>query len=146
MILEAILALAAGGAIALQAGLNSSLGRQLGSPLFATAAAFGTGFVFAALASLVYTRAVAGPSARGVPTYLWFVGGLVGAVALVSFYWLIPRLGIATTLSFTLTGQLLVAMIAGHYGWFGLPPTPLSTLRLMGAATLVVGILMISLD
>lgn len=144
MLLHISLALLAGAAIALQAGLNTSLGQRLGSPLYATVVAFGAGFGFAALVALLRARVAAGPVWRGVPPYLWFVGGLLGVFALASFYWLIPRLGIGTTLSLTLTGQLLVALVAGHLGWFGLPPAPLSTLRLVGAGTLVLGILMVT--
>jgi transporter family-2 protein len=144
MMTYALLALLAGAAIGLQAALNASLGRQLGSPLFATVVAFASGLAFAALAALWYARSVAGPVLRDIPVYLWFTGGLLGAVALACFYWLIPRVGIGTTLSFTLTGQLALAMIAGHFGWFSLPQTPLSLLRCTGAAFLVVGLLLVN--
>lgn len=144
MLLHVFLALVAGAAIALQAGLNTSLGQRLGSPLYATVVAFGAGFAFAALAALLLARTSGGPSLRGVPPHLWFAGGLLGVFALVSFYWLIPRLGIGTTLSLTLTSQLLVALLAGHFGWFGLPPSPLSTTRLVGAGTLLLGILLVT--
>ncbi|MCB9876535.1 MAG: DMT family transporter [Planctomycetes bacterium] len=144
MLLHITLAIVAGAAIALQAGINTALGQRLGSPLYATVVAFGAGLCFAALAALLRARVAAGPAWRGVPTHLWFVGGLLGVFALASFYWLIPRLGIGTTLSLTLTGQLLVALAAGHLGWFGLPPAPLSTLRLIGAGTLLLGILLVT--
>ena len=144
-----MLALLAGAAIAVQAAMNSSLGKQLGSPLYATVIAFGTGFVFAAIAALVFGRTTTAPlldadinqvATPAIPIYLWFAGGLIGVIALGSFYWLIPHIGIGTTLSFALTGQLLLALIAGHFGWFNLPQTPMSLARFAGAATLLVGI------
>jgi bacterial/archaeal transporter family-2 protein len=152
MLFHSMLALLAGAAIAVQAALNSSLGKLLGSPLYATVVAFGTGFVFAGIAALVFARGADNATSNAecnriamqhVPLYLWFAGGLIGALALVSFYWLIPHIGIGTTLSFALTGQLVLALIAGHFGWFGLPQTPMSAMRFSGAATLLLGMVLI---
>jgi transporter family-2 protein len=95
---QPLLALFAGAAIALQAGLNASLGRQLGNPLFATVVAFGAGLGFTLLATLAVTgRLPEAVVVRAVPVYLWFTGGLFSAFAIVSVYWLIPRIGIGAT-------------------------------------------------
>jgi len=145
MILHVLLALLAGAAIAAQAGLNASLGKQLGSPLYATIVAFGVGLGFTLLAVLGLVRQMPGELAvRTVPLYLWFAGGMISAFAIVSFYWLIPRMGIGTTLSFTLTGQLVLALVAGHYGWFQLPVVPISPTKLVGAAILLTGVVLIN--
>ena len=142
---QAVLALVAGAAIATQAGLNASLGKQLGHPLFATVVAFGAGLGFTLLATLALARQVpAAVVVRAVPAHLWFTGGLFSAFAIVSFYWLIPRMGIGATMSFTLTGQLLLALVAGHYGWFQLPVAPLSPTKLAGAATLLAGVVLVN--
>jgi len=143
MMLHMTVALLCGAAIALQAALNSSLGRQLGSPLFATVVAFGAGLGFASVAAFVYARVVASPRTADVPTYLWFAGGLLGVLALFGFYWLIPRVGMGVTLSFTVTGQLALGMLASHYGWFDLPRVELTCARLCGAATLLVGAVLV---
>jgi transporter family-2 protein len=145
MTYQALLALFAGAAIATQAGLNASLGKQLGSPLFATVVAFGAGLGFTLLATLAVARQMpAAVAVRAVPSYLWFTGRLFSAFAIVSFYWLIPRMGIGATMSFTLTGQLLLALVAGHYGWFQLPLAPLSPMKMTGAATLLVGVVLVN--
>lgn len=142
---QPLLALFAGAAIALQAGLNASLGRQLGNPLFATVVAFGAGLGFTLLATLAVTGRLPGAVVvRAVPVYLWFTGGLFSAFAIVSVYWLIPRIGIGATMSFTLTGQLLLALVAGHYGWFQLPVAALSPTKIAGAATLLAGVVLVN--
>lgn len=141
----AVLALLAGAAIAVQAGLNASLGRQLGNPLFATAVAFGAELGFTLLATLAVARQM--PEAavvRAVPAYLWVAGGLLSASAIVSLYWLIPRIGLGATMSFALTGQLLLALVAGHFGWFQLPIEAVSPARMAGAAALLVGVVMVN--
>lgn len=140
-----LLALLAGAAIAVQAGLNASLGKQLGNPLFATVVAFGAGLGFTLLATLAVVRQL--PDAdvlQTVPLYLWFASGLLSASALVSLYWLIPRMGLGVTMSFVLTGQLLAALLAGHNGWFHLPVAPLTPTKLAGAAALLAGVVMLN--
>lgn len=47
-------------------------------------------------------------------------------------------------MSFALTGQLLVAVIAGHYGWFDLPIKPLSLMRIIGVFALLSGVILIN--
>lgn len=141
----ALLALLAGAAIAVQAGLNASLGKQLGNPLFATVVAFGAGLGFTLLAALAVVRQLPNADAvHAVPSYLWFASGLLSASALVSLYWLIPRVGLGVTMSFVLTGQLLAALLAGHYGWFHLPAMPLTPTKLAGAAALLAGVVMLN--
>lgn len=140
-----VLALFAGAAIAIQAGLNASLGKQLGNPLFATVVAFGAGLGFTLLATLATARQL--PDAvvvRAVPTYLWFTSGLLSASALIGLYWLIPRLGLGVTMSFVLAGQLIAALLAGHYGLFHLPVTPFTPTRLAGAAALLAGVILLN--
>ena len=142
---HALLALAAGAAIAIQAGLNASLGKQLGSPFFATAVAFAAGLGFTLLTTLLFVRRLPGPTlVGGVPTYLWFSGGIISAFAIASFYWLIPRMGIGSTMSFTLSGQLFLALTASHFGWFQLPQVPLSPAKLGGAAAMLLGLILIN--
>lgn len=143
----AVLALLAGAAVAVQAGLNASLGKQLGNPLFATVVAFAAGLGFTLLATVAVARQL--PDAvvvRAVPTYLWFASGFLSASALVGLYWLIPRMGLGVTMSFALTGQLLVALAAGHYGWFHLPITPLTPTKIAGAAALLMGVMLVNGD
>lgn len=140
----ALLAICVGAVITAQAGLNASLGKQLGNPLFGATVAFGVSLGFTALGVLTLTRRLPAPGqVSAVPLHLWFTGGLLGALAIGSVYWLIPRLGIGATLSLTLTGQLILALIAGHFGWFQLPVNPLSPQKVMGAATLILGIALI---
>ena len=143
MILELLLAGLVGVLIATQAGLTADLGRHLGSPLLATLAAFGLGLASAAVGALVFTRRLPTTAdLRAVPPHLW-VGGTLGALALAAMYWLIPRLGIGTTIAMVLCGQLALALVAGHRGWLGQEPVPLTATRALGAIALVAGILLI---
>lgn len=125
--------------------MNSQLGLLLKSPLLATSVAFLSGFIFSLAYFLLFVRRT--PSLEviySVPLYLWFSGGLLSAFAITCIYWLIPKLGVGPLMSFALGGQLLMAMIAGHYGWFQLPVTPVSIEKSIGAIFMIFGILLMN--
>lgn len=139
-----VLALLAGAAIAIQAGMNAQLGVSLKSPLLAAAVTFmvACGSVLA----VVFISARQLPtttSIHAVPGYLWF-SGAISAFGVASFYFLIPQMGVGSMMSYALTGQLLIAMLISHYGWFDLPETPVTISKLVGVLAMIVGIVLIN--
>lgn len=140
-----IIALISGAAISVQAALNAQLGGLLKSSLLATGVAFASSVIFVFLSMLVLIREYPSINTiRSVPVYLWVSGGLLSAFAISMFYYLIPKMGIGQMMSFALTGQLTVAVVAGHFGWFDLPIKPLSTLKMIGIAALLLGVILIN--
>ena len=140
-----LLAFTAGAAIAAQASLNAQLGQLLQSALLATTIAFASSLVFITLTLFTfYTKLPSIETFKGLPTYLWFSGGILSAFAIASFYWLIPKMGIGPMMSYALSGQLLFAILAGHFGWFQLPVISLSPLKLTGIFSLILGIVLIN--
>ena len=141
----ALIAFAAGAAIATQASLNAQLGVLLRSPLLATAVAFFSGLIFTLIACAAMVKNLPNvETLKAVPHYLWFSGGLLSTFGIATFYWLIPKMGIGPMLSYALAGQLILAMLAGHFGWFQLPVIPISTLKLVGVLSLILGIVFIN--
>lgn len=144
---HALLALLAGAAIATQASMNARLGVLLQSSLSATAIAFGMSCLFTlTVLALVGQHHPGWQAARAVPLYLWFSGGMLAATGVGLFYFLIPKMGIGPMMSYALTGQLLIAVISSHFGWFELPLKPFTMTRLFGVAALVVGTVLINRD
>ncbi|MFV8781098.1 DMT family transporter [Microbulbifer sp. SA54] len=144
MMALAALALLAGAAIAVQASINAQLGVLLRSSLLGTAVAFAVSCLVSVLAIAVSVRQYPTLAAiQAVPWYLWF-GGLLSAFGVGLFYFLIPRMGVGSMMSFALTGQILVAVISSHFGWFDLPAKPISLLRGTGVAALMAGIVLIN--
>lgn len=139
-----LLALFAGAAIAAQASMNAHLGRLLGNPAHATVVAFGVGLAFLVSLLTVTRQTLDVAAARTVPAYLWVSGGLLSSVAIVGFYWLIPRMGIGPMMSAALTGQLLLAMVISHFGWFDQPVVSFTPVRLVGAGTLLLGVVLVN--
>ena len=143
--LLATIAFFGGGLIAVQAGFNARLGTDLQNPLLASTAAFLTAFVCAGLLYVTLTsEAPATSTLAAVPRHLWVVGGVLAAVAVCTFVWLIPQLGITPVIVCALVGQLLTSLVAGHFGWFDMPQTPIDTTKLLGAFALLVGTLLVA--
>ncbi len=140
-----LLALMAGAMIALQASMNAKLGLMLNNSVIATVVAFACSCFFSLILLAVLPKPLPALAAiKSVPIFLWFTGGLLAATGVGLFYFLIPKMGIGPMMSYALTGQLLVALAASHWGWFNLPEKPITPLKLVGACSLVLGILLIN--
>jgi transporter family-2 protein len=71
------------------------------------------------------------------------LGGLLGATYVAATTVLGPRLGAATLMALTLTGQMAAALIVDHYGAIGFPQNPITPARLAGTALLVAGVILV---
>jgi transporter family-2 protein len=137
------LAVLIGAGLSLQVGLNSQLRQQFGDPGLAALGNFLVGTV-ALLVYLTLARAT-WPSVdtlRGVPTTQW-LGGLLGATYVAVSALLGPRLGSATLLALIIGGQLLMSLVLDHYGWVGFQTHAMNGWRLLGAALLIAGVVLI---
>ncbi|BCO19578.1 hypothetical protein KUC3_24350 [Alteromonas sp. KC3] len=139
-----ILAVFAGAAITLQAGMNAQLGVLFKNPLLATAIAFLLACIFTLIFMVATHRQLPIASdIKAVPTYLWF-GGILSAFGVGSYYYLIPKMGVGSLMSFALSGQLILAVIAGHFGWFEQPIKPITMKTIVGLLAMVLGIIFIN--
>lgn len=140
-----LLALVAGAAIATQATMNAKLGVLLDNSLMATSIAFLVSSLLTITVLLLTTRSYPQMAViKGVPSYLWISGGLFSAFAVAMFYFLIPKMGVGSMMSYALSGQILIAVIASHFGWFELPVKPLNSLKIIGTLALMSGVLLLN--
>ncbi|MGY2225549.1 DMT family transporter [Pseudomonas gingeri] len=139
------LAALAGAVVPFQSAVNANLGRGLGHPLWAT------------LVSLLVSMAVLLPTmlalrlpfpdlefAARAPAWIW-LGGLFGVCFVALAVLLVPRLGTGGFIALALAGQVAASLLLDHFGLFGLQARPLDTLRLIGAALLIAGVVTIQL-
>ncbi len=139
------LALLGGILLAAQGGFNSQLGVQLKSPLAASMTAFFCSAAFALIFFLVSNKSFPdGQNILKVPIYLWFTGAFFSVVGISLYYYTIPKLGMANMISLGLGGQLLFSVIANHYGWFGMPASPVSFTKIIGVLAMTIGITLIN--
>jgi transporter family-2 protein len=122
--------------------MNATLARVIGSPLWASVINFAIG-----LLALVGFAVVAGARASTgsfgqVPAWAW-IGGLLGAGYVASVTILGPRLGGMTLVALVLAGQLLIALVVDQFGILGYPQIAVTPTRLLGAALLLVGALLV---
>lgn len=96
----------------------------------------------ALLVLAVSTRSLTLQSLNGT-TWWWFTGGLMGATLVYASLRIVPLLGAAGLLSATVAGQLTGALIIDHFGWFGLPHSPITALRVLGVVLLAVGAVLV---
>ncbi|WP_294612091.1 DMT family transporter [Roseovarius sp.] len=131
----------AGMAIALQAPINSALGRSIDSSLAAAAISFGVGF--ATLLVLVALGGETGAFARAgaVPKWL-FLGGALGAFYVWAALWGVPILGVLTTITVVILGQMAAALLLDYIGAFGLVARDLSPARILAVLLVAGGVIL----
>jgi transporter family-2 protein len=140
-----ILALIGGIFLAMQGGLNAQLGVLLRSPLLASLVAyfFSTSIALVAVALSIKSMPTI-QQLKEIPYHLWFSGAVFSVIGISLYYYTIPKLGISTMISLGLFGQLIFSVIAGHFGWFGLPTEPIEYKKIMGVSAMIIGILLIN--
>ena len=137
-----LLALLVGVGLTVQVGMNMTIARVVGTPLWASVANFGVGLV-ALLVTVMVLGSRPAPNTIGqVPLWAWF-GGVLGAVYVASVTLLGPRIGGMTMVALAITGQLMAALAVDHFGVLGYPQIPVSSTRLLGAALLLAGALLV---
>ena len=143
MILFLLLALAAGMLLPVQAGLNAQLRSALGSPVAAALVSFLVGT--AGLATIAVLLRTPLPLARGwAATSPWqWSGGLIGAAYVLAAIVLAPRLGAATLIAAVVAGQMIASLALDQYGLVGFPVQSLTLGRLLGAALVIAGVILI---
>lgn len=141
----ALLGILSGMVIALQGPINAQLAHALGMPFAAAAASFVAGTVVLVLVTVVAAQ-VQGIAINwsAPPLWMFFAGGILGAVFVTCALILTPKVGAAATMAFIVTGQLTAGLILDRLGHFDLAVRELTLGRMTGAALLVVGALLIS--
>jgi bacterial/archaeal transporter family-2 protein len=127
-----------GGVVAMQAPLNSQLGRTVGG---AQASMVALGISFAALAAL--SAVVGGFSGLArleeAPMHVAVGGGLIGALYVGSIVFTVRELGAGGLTAATISGQLALAVVIDHFGWLGVARSPITASKLLGIALLGLG-------
>jgi transporter family-2 protein len=138
------LAVLAGALTTLQAGSNAALKKSLGEPLPALLINYGLGVGIVVLANLITRQPWPGlAKLSGVPWWAW-VGGLAGAAYGLAAILLAYRLGAATLMASVVTGQVVASVLLDHFGWLGFEVHAASVWRLLGAALMIIGVVLVA--
>ena len=141
--LWALLGIAAGACIAIQAPINAMLGRGLSMPVAAACVSFLSGAIIALVVAATSSFEGRSPDWRGPDLWLYIAGGALGTVYVTTAIFLTPRIGAAAVMAFAVSGQLLAGILLDRIGFLGMAVREISVGRIGGALLLVAGALMI---
>lgn len=138
------IALLAGLAVVIQAGVNSELKLSINNPILTALLSFCVGTIFLFMYILLTNRTPL-PSLTTLAGISWWkwTGGLLGAIYITAVIIVSPRIGAANTIGFIVAGQLIAAVIFDHFGWIGFPVKMISLGRIAGVALLIAGVYLI---
>ena len=134
-----IVAVILGVILPVQVAVNSKLGDAVTNPLLAAFASFFVGTI----SLLTYILITGIPlsklaGAKDASPISW-TGGVLGAIYVAGSIILLPKLGVALTISLILAGQMLMSVVIDHFGLFGLPVKEISLARFAGMLLIVIG-------
>jgi len=140
-----LLTVFAGGLIALQAPINSILGKSVG-----TFAAASVSFIVGTIALVLITALVGGGfgdvgEARHLAWY-YLSGGILGAVYVTTALVAVRSLGAGGVVAATIAGQLSLSLVIDQLGILGVDKQPITWERLLGVVLLAVGTLLVIRD
>lgn len=134
----ALLTVVVGSLIALQAPINSMLGRSVG-----TFAAATVSFFLGTVLLIGITLVVGGGFGRleGVRDLSWYylTGGILGAAYVTTVLVTVRSLGAGGVTAATIAGQLSMSVMIDRFGLLGIAQKPLTATRIAGVVLLVAG-------
>lgn len=140
-----LLALLIGVIVPIQSAVNNQLKTLIGgSTTLAALVSFAIGTVILALVALLTHQKWSGLASLPSASWWQLSGGIMGALFVFGTTLLAPRLGVAVMLALIICGQILASLLFDRFGWLGLPVREISTVRLLGAALVLIGVLLVN--
>ena len=128
----------AGGFVALQAPINSMLGKSVGT-FQAAFVSFALGTIVLALIAALVKGGFGTIGAARELSWYYLTGGLLGAIYVTTVLVTVRTLGAGAVVAATITGQLTMSVLADHFGWLGVNRDPVSLLKVVGIVLLGLG-------
>ena len=135
----------AGGLVALQAPINSALGKSVGT-FAAASVSFGIGLTVLVAITLVLGGGFGDVSKAGDLRWYYLTGGLLGAAYVTTVLLTVRELGAGGVTAATIAGQLTMSVFIDRAGALGLDERGLTLQRLLGIALLAAGTVLIVRD
>ncbi len=140
-----ILTALVGGLIALQAPINSMLGKATGSFQAAFLSfAIGT-VVLAVIAAFAKGGFGTMGEARSL-SWIYLTGGLLGAAYVTTVLVTVRELGAGPVVAATIAGQLSASVVLDQFGLLGLPKDPITFGKVVGIVLLAAGVYLVVRD
>ena len=140
----ALLGLLAGIVLPIQTGVNTKLREKIGTSERSACVSFVVGTLF-----LILVLLITGSThflVHGENTWWVWIGGSLGVVFLVGNLYIYPYLGGTMTVILPAAGQIFMGLMVDHFGWFQSEVQPMTILRAAGAALVLLGVVINSID
>ncbi len=137
VILIILIGLAGGAAVGLQSPMASMISQRLG--IFESVFIVHLGGAIIALLPLLFYSGGKLSQWRTLPWYT-LGAGIFGLIVIGAISYMIPRVGIAASITAIVAGQLLVGMFLDHFGLLGASVRSLDATRVLGMAVVLVGV------
>lgn len=138
-----ILTIVAGILVTIQGPINVQLGKTIGNSYWSTLVTFIVGGLFMLIFALVTKQTTSVGTEQSFK--LWqLLGGIFGAIYVVSIIIVMPVLGVGTATVLLLFVQLVTSMIFDHFGWLGTQIRPFDVYRAVGVILMAIGIYLIN--
>src|SRR5512144_3071534 len=137
ILLILLIGLAGGIAVGLQSPMASMITQRLG--IFESVFIVHIGGALIALIPILVYGGGKLAQWRSVP---WYVlgAGVFGLIVIGAISYMIPRVGVAASITTVVAGQLLVGTILDHFGLLGAAERSLDPPRALGLAVVLVGV------
>jgi transporter family-2 protein len=137
ILLIILIGLAGGVAVGLQSPMASMLSQRLG--IFESVFIVHLGGALIALLPLLFYSGGRLAQWRSVPWYA-LGAGVFGLVVIAAISYMIPRVGVAASITTVVAGQLLVGTLLDHFGLLGALGRSLDPSRALGLVVVLVGV------
>ncbi len=135
----------AGGLVALQAPINSALGKSVGT-FAASSVSFAIGLTVLVAITVVVGGGFGDVSKAGDLRWYYLTGGVLGAAYVTTVLLSVRELGAGGVTAATIAGQLTMSVLIDRAGVLGLEERGLTFQRVLGIALLAAGTLLIVRD
>src|SRR5512141_1029354 len=137
ILLIILIGLAGGIAVGLQSPMASMISQRLG--IFESVFIVHLGGAIIALLPLLFVGGGKLAQWRSVPWYA-LGAGIFGLIVIGAISYMIPRVGVAASITTVVAGQLLVGVLLDHFGLLGANVRALDVTRVIGMAVVLVGV------
>jgi transporter family-2 protein len=127
-----------GGLIALQAPINSTLGKRIGT-LPAASVSFAIGTVVLVVLALIFGGGFGKLGEARHLSWVYLTGGVLGAAYVTSVLVTVRTLGAGGVVAATIAGQLTAAVIVDQLGVLGVEKQVITAPRVAGVLLLAAG-------
>jgi transporter family-2 protein len=138
-----LFAIGAGVSFVFQQAVNANLRAEIGSPWWAGFVSYLGGTIVMLAVALALREPWLSKETFERSHWMSWSGGVFGAIYIAVSILLIPRLGAALVIALIVAGQMVGSLAFDHFGLLGLPVHPASLVRLVGAALLIIGAILI---